>query len=96
MGARPAGGAVIDSARPTGTLTVRKVDDELIRALKIRAAEHGRSAEVEHRLILEQALRSDRHALVKKLREHRRSLEGRDFSDMTEIIRRSRDSGWEE
>jgi antitoxin FitA len=75
---------------------VRKVDDELIRALKIRAAEHGRSAEAEHRLILEQALRSDRHALVKKLREHRRSLEGRDFSDMTEIIRRSRDSGWEE
>lgn len=79
-----------------GTLTVRKVDDELIRALKIRAAEHGRSAEAEHRLILEQALRADRYALVKKLREHRRSLEGRDFSDMTEIIRRSRDSGWQE
>jgi plasmid stability protein len=79
-----------------GVLTVRKVDEDLIRELKLRAARHGRSAEAEHRLILEQALRPDRHALVRELREHRRSLEGRDFSDMTEIIRRSRDSGWEE
>ena len=39
-----------------GQLTVRKVDDELIRRLKIRAAEHGRSAEAEHREILKQAL----------------------------------------
>jgi plasmid stability protein len=39
-----------------GQLTVRKVDDELIRRLKIRAAEHGRSAEAEHREILRQAL----------------------------------------
>lgn len=75
---------------------MRKVDDELIRELKLRAARHGRSAEAEHRLILEQALRADRRALVRELRGHRRSLEGRDFSDMTEIIRRSRESGWEE
>jgi plasmid stability protein len=79
-----------------GVLTVRNVDDALIRKLKLRAAEHGRSAEAEHRVILEQALREDRQVLVKELREHRRSLEGCDFSDMTEIIRRSRDSGWEE
>ena len=39
-----------------GQLTVRKVDDELFRRLKIRAAEHGRSAEAEHREILKQAL----------------------------------------
>jgi plasmid stability protein len=39
-----------------GQLTVRKLDDELIRRLKIRAAEHGRSAEAEHREILKQAL----------------------------------------
>ncbi len=79
-----------------GVLTVRKVDDELIRELKLRAAKHGRSAEAEHRLILEQALRADRQALVGELREHRRSLEGRDFSDVTDLIRRSRDSGWQE
>ncbi len=39
-----------------GQLTVRKVDDDLIRRLKIRAAEHGRSAEAEHREILKRAL----------------------------------------
>jgi plasmid stability protein len=79
-----------------GTLTVRRVDDELIRALKIRAAEHGRSAEAEHRLILEQALRADRQEFIGLARESREALKGRDFSDMTDIIRRSRDSGWQE
>ena len=42
-----------------GVLTVRKVDNELIRALKLRAVQHGRSAEAEHRLILEQALKPE-------------------------------------
>ena len=37
-------------------LTVRKLDDALVRALKIRAAERGRSAEAEVRAILEAAL----------------------------------------
>lgn len=37
-------------------LTVRKLDDQLIRALKIRAAERGRSAEAEARAILREAL----------------------------------------
>ena len=40
-----------------GVLTVRNVSDELIRALKLRAAQSGRSSEAEHRLILEQALK---------------------------------------
>ena len=37
-------------------LTVRKLDDALVRALKIRAAERGRSAEAEVRFILREAL----------------------------------------
>jgi plasmid stability protein len=37
-------------------LLVRGVDDELVRALKERAAAHGRSAEAEHRAILAAAL----------------------------------------
>ena len=37
-------------------LTVRKLDDELVRALKIRAAERGRSAEAEVRSIPREAL----------------------------------------
>lgn len=37
-------------------LLVRGVDDEIVRALKERAAAHGRSAEAEHREILAAAL----------------------------------------
>ena len=38
-------------------LIVRNVAREVVRALKIRAASHGRSAEAEHREILSKALR---------------------------------------
>lgn len=38
-------------------LTVRGVPDEVAAALKARAARSGRSAEAEHRRILEEALR---------------------------------------
>jgi plasmid stability protein len=37
-------------------LTVRNVPEDTVRALRIRAARHGRSAEAEHRLILAEAL----------------------------------------
>ena len=37
-------------------LIVRNLDDRIVRALKQRAARHGRSAEAEHRAILEAAL----------------------------------------
>jgi len=37
-------------------LIVRNLDEELVRALKLRAAQHGRSAEAEHRAILKAAL----------------------------------------
>lgn len=45
-------------------LIVRGVEDATVRALKQRAARHGRSAEAEHRDILARALRGP----------HRRSL----------------------
>jgi len=38
-------------------LMVRKVTDDLVKALKQRAAKHNRSAEQEHREILQSALR---------------------------------------
>jgi antitoxin FitA len=41
-------------------LIVRGVDEALVRALKQRAAKHGRSAEGEHRQILASALRGGR------------------------------------
>jgi plasmid stability protein len=37
-------------------LVVRNVDDRIAQALKARAAQHNRSAEAEHRAILEAAL----------------------------------------
>ncbi len=41
------------------TLTVRNVSEEVHRALRVRAAEHGRSAEAEVRAILEESLRPE-------------------------------------
>jgi plasmid stability protein len=37
-------------------LVVRNLEEEVVRALKLRAARHGRSAEAEHREILRRAL----------------------------------------
>jgi antitoxin FitA len=53
-------------------LLVRKLDDDLVRRLKARAQAHGRSAEAEHRAILEQALRPARTGaeLWEALRRH--------------------------
>ena len=41
------------------SLIVRRLDDDLVRRLKARALAHGRSAEAEHRAILEAALRTE-------------------------------------
>lgn len=75
-----------------GQLTVRRVDDEIIGRLKIRAAEHGRSAEAEHREILKQALlpeaaAEDFWALAKRLREETGPMSG----DSADIVRQMRD-----
>ena len=44
-------------------LIVRNIDDELVLALKRRAANHGRSAEAEHREILREVLEGDHQRL---------------------------------
>ena len=49
-------------------LIVRNLEEEVVQRLKVRAAEHGRSAEAEHREILRQALRSRKPA--KSFKEH--------------------------
>lgn len=41
--------------QPLASITIRNVPDEVHRALRIRAAQHGRSTEAEIRAILEQA-----------------------------------------
>jgi plasmid stability protein len=37
-------------------IIVRNIDDEIVNALKLRARQHGVSAEAEHRSVLEQNL----------------------------------------
>jgi antitoxin FitA len=53
------------------TLIVRRLAEDTVRRLKERAAAHGRSAEAEHRAILEAALRPKLTGaeLVARLRE---------------------------
>ena len=45
-------------------LIVRGIEDATVRALKQRAARHGRSAEAEHRDILARALRGPRKQIL--------------------------------
>ncbi len=72
-------------------LLVRDVPLDVVEALKRRAAEHGRSAEAEHRLILEQTLcprRTDFWERAAKLREQTR---GRIITPSEDLIRQDRD-----
>jgi len=48
-------------------LIVRNIEEEVVEALRLRAAQHGRSAEAEHRELLRAAL-SKRPAI--NLKEH--------------------------
>ena len=45
-------------------VTIRNISDETHRALKIRAAQHNRSAEAEMRAILEAAVRPEGRLLI--------------------------------
>ncbi|MEJ1968347.1 MAG: hypothetical protein WDN03_06880 [Rhizomicrobium sp.] len=74
-------------------LVLNDVPEETAAALEKRARANGRSAEAEHRAILEAALEpkeaSDFWARAARLRKE---LEGRVLSDSTQLLRESRDS----
>ncbi len=77
------------------TLTVRKLDEAIVRALRIRAAEHGRSAEAEHREILQSALAaaaqpSTREAVFARLAAFRERTAGRGSQGAVELLEESR------
>jgi plasmid stability protein len=74
-----------------GQLLVRNVDDDLIRRLKERAAAHGRSAEAEHRIILEKALCCGGESFAERAARWRRLTAGRETTDSAELIRADRD-----
>jgi plasmid stability protein len=73
-------------------LIVRDLDEEIVAALKARAARNGRSAEAEHRRILETALREngpDMAAFADAAARLRARYQSR--LDSTEVIRAARD-----
>jgi plasmid stability protein len=73
-------------------LTVRNVDDRFVRALKQRAASHGRSAEAEHREILRSVLteaRTTQESFADRAARLRRRLHS--DVDSTTLIRVDRD-----
>lgn len=78
-----------------GQITVRKLDDELIRRLKARAAANNRSAEAEVRSIIEAAVgkpaAGNAEAAWEEMERLRKELEGRWTGDSTELIREGRD-----
>lgn len=70
-------------------LTVRNVGVQVVRALKQRAAAHGRSAEAEHREILREALLEDEEDFSTRAQALRRRL--RSTVDSSALIRADRD-----
>ena len=70
-------------------LTVRNVSEQVVRALKQRAAAHGRSAEAEHRELLRKALVPEQEGFAARARALRQRL--RSSVDSSELIRGDRD-----
>ena len=78
------------------TLTVRSPDDEVERRLRIRAAEHGCSAEAENRAILravlggEDAQSATRQQAAARLAEFRRRTAARGSASAAVLLEESR------
>ena len=75
------------------TLTVWGLDDELVRKLRIRAAEHSRSAEAERREILSQALdgapQPSQDEIIERLTAFE-EMAGRSAGTVAELLAESR------
>lgn len=70
-------------------LTVRNVSEQVVRALKQRAAAHGRSAEAEHREVLRAALLEGEESFATRAKALRERLHS--STDSSELIRADRD-----
>jgi len=71
-------------------LTVRNIPDDLVRALRIRAARHGRSAEAEHRILLAEVLQSETTDFWSRA-DALRSRTSKQHSDSASLQREMRD-----
>jgi plasmid stability protein len=80
-----------------GTITIRRLDDAVIDAIKRRAAEAGRSMEEEARRALEQAYPSDQMKRQREFAAHLREMHVRGLLpkgngvDSVDIIREMRE-----
>ena len=74
-------------------LTIRNLDDKVVRTLKAQAKAHNRSLEAELRRILEEAatLQANLTAFREKADRIRARTSGRLRSDSTQLIREDRD-----
>jgi plasmid stability protein len=74
-------------------LLVREIPDKIVVELKKRAKRNGRSAEAEHRAILESALEPSKRDFWEEADRIRTELQesGRTFTDSTKFIRQDRD-----
>ena len=77
------------------TLTVRNLDEDVVRRLRLRAAQNGRSAEAEHRDILRSVLvgggqAPTRGQVAERLAEFRRRTAGRGSATSAELLDESR------
>ena len=73
-------------------LLVRDVPRDVVEALKRRASSHGRSAEAEHRAILEQALKAGRDGFRARAGRLRDETAGQIIGESADLIREDRDS----
>jgi plasmid stability protein len=75
-----------------GSLSIRGLEDDLIRRLRLRAARHGRSAEAEVREMLREGLRDEGGpSLAELAAELRRLTAGRRHTPAELLQREGRD-----
>ena len=73
-------------------LLVRNVPLDVVEALKRQASSHGRSAEAEHRAILESALKAGRASFRATAASLRRETRGLIQGESADLIREDRDN----
>lgn len=77
---------------PVGTVTIRNLDDEVIKEIGVQAAENGVSREEEFRRIIMRAARARKSDIWERLARHREETRGTQQTDSGEIQRQMRDS----
>ena len=84
--------AVARYHRRMAHLLVGDIPRDIVEALNARAAARSRSAEAEHRLILEEALRPGRRTFRERAASLRQATAGRLQGESADLVRADRDT----